>query len=304
MEAADHGVKPVGAGNRHRGPDRVHDAGMAAGRDDDQSAPADQIAGRVLLRVAVEHQLPAAFGFAEMVGNFELGAAGDLLEGIALDIAGGEGAIERQGSLAAHRRNLVRDQRVAVRSTPGQHLRLFPRRRRTGRNPAHMKRLLGTDVEAQVVAHPVPVARHETLQAAIVIAVPVAQDQAVQPCRIDVQQFEIPVQDLRRIAEIEQVPGLMPACRRFEMQREAPFAGERCHMPSGDHPDMLDIDVGVVGFRQKELVAGVDDDPDRQVIDHRRFERNVPVPSHRPCSAAAAGIPDLHVLIGGIGPVR
>ena len=67
---------------------------------------------------------------------------------------------------------------------------------------------------------------HEPIEPAIVIAMPVAQNQAVEPARVEIEQFEVADQHLRRIAEVQQVPGLATGIRRFQMQGQAPLAGE------------------------------------------------------------------------------
>ena len=59
VKPADHGVQLVDVRDRHRGPDRVDDAAMAARRDDDEPAALHDIAGRVLVGVAVGDE-PAA----------------------------------------------------------------------------------------------------------------------------------------------------------------------------------------------------------------------------------------------------
>src|SRR6516165_12506196 len=53
MEAAEHRMKLVDPGDRHRGSDRVEHAAMAAGRDDDQAAPSHDMASSMLIGMAV-----------------------------------------------------------------------------------------------------------------------------------------------------------------------------------------------------------------------------------------------------------
>ena len=83
---------------------------------------------------------------------------------------------------------------------------------------------------------------HETVEPAIVVAVSVTENEPVQPVGVDVEQIEIAVEHLRRIAEIEQVLRLFPCLFGFEMQRQAPFRGKRGHLPPRHLADMLDRD--------------------------------------------------------------
>jgi len=63
------------------------------------------------------------------------------------------------------------------------------------------------------------VLRHEARKPAVVIAMAVTQDQAVEPRRLDIEQAEIAVDDVGRVAEIEQILRRGAALLGFEMQR-------------------------------------------------------------------------------------
>jgi hypothetical protein len=83
--------------------------------------------------------------------------------------------------------------------------------------------LLTTIVEAQIAAHARPMLQKKANHAAEVVAVGVAQDQTVDPARIDVEDIDVAQDDLRRIAESSRYWALLPArtdCR----WRERPHA--------------------------------------------------------------------------------
>ena len=61
-----------------------------------------------------------------------------------------------------------------------------------------------------------------------------AQDQPVEPGRLDAEQRDVAVEDLGRIAGIQHVLRTRPAGARFEMQRKPPFAGQGGHRPARD----------------------------------------------------------------------
>ena len=104
------------------------------------------------------------------------------------------------------------------------------------------------------------------------VAVTVAQDQPVDLRRLDVEELEVAVDDLRRVAEVEHVLGFRAVFHRCEVEREPPFAGERHVRTAGNAPDVLDAHEGVRGPGKKALVARIDHDADRQLIDDGRFE--------------------------------
>jgi hypothetical protein len=104
---------------------------------------------------------------------------------------------------------------------------------------------------------------HEAVESAVVIAVAMAQDQAVDFPGFDAEQPEVAVDDLGRVAEIEHVLRLRAFLDRCEMERQPPFRGESHVGPAGDAPNVLDAHLGVRGLGQKTLVARVDYDAHR-----------------------------------------
>ncbi len=113
----------------------------------------------------------------------------------------------------------------------------------------------------------------EPFEPAEMIAVAVAQDQAVDPARIEVEQFEVADQHLGRVAEIEQILRPGAGLRRFEVQRQAPLAGKGRALMAGDMADMLDADHRVGGIGDEPVVSRVDQHPDREAIDDRGGKR-------------------------------
>ena len=112
------------------------------------------------------------------------------------------------------------------------------------------------------------------------VAVAVAQDEAVNAPRIDAEQVEIAVQDLRRVAEIQQILRLLPGAGRLQVQGQAPFRRERGHLPARNPFQMIDDDVRMGRLRHEAFVFGVDDDPDRQLIDDRGGKGRVSCGTH------------------------
>src|SRR6266478_601988 len=72
MEAAEYGVQLVHAGDRHRGPDGVEHAAMAAGGDDDEASPLHDIARGMLVRMPVGDKSPASLLLGEMIHRSRL----------------------------------------------------------------------------------------------------------------------------------------------------------------------------------------------------------------------------------------
>src|SRR5262249_36995437 len=98
----DDGVHLLDAGDLPRLLHRVDDAAMAAARDDDEAAPLEVEAGRVLVPVLVRHDPALALGGGEMGGVapgavllavFDEGVGDDALDARALDPPGREGLV-------------------------------------------------------------------------------------------------------------------------------------------------------------------------------------------------------------------
>src|SRR5215208_4560824 len=85
--------------------------------------------------------------------------------------------------------------------------------------PFLAKGQVSAGIELDAVAYPVAVALDEADHAAVMVAVRMAEDQAVEFFGLDPQQVEVAVHDLRREAEIEQVLMLLARFGGFEVQR-------------------------------------------------------------------------------------
>src|SRR5262249_30362722 len=113
-----------------------------------------------------------------------------------------ERAIERVGIVAANRFDTRRMKRIPVECTPGG--RLFIARA----HPFLAKGFLAASKQAKIDRYAVAVMRDKARQSAVMVAVPMAEDQAIEPLGLDTKQREIADQDLRRVAKIEEVlPG-------------------------------------------------------------------------------------------------
>src|SRR5579863_8648415 len=97
----------------------------------------------------------------------------------------------------------------------------------------------------------------------------VAQDQPVERACVEIEEGEIAVEDLRRVAEIEEVLRGYAGALRLEMQREAPFAGQGRAFVAADMPCMLDPDGGMLGVGDEAVVIGIDDDAHAEPVDGR-----------------------------------
>ena len=60
--------------------------------------------------------------------------------------------------------------------------------------------------------------QYKSIQAAEVIAMTVAENQTIDRRRIDVEQIEVPVEDLRRVAKVEQVLRFGAGLNRAQVQ--------------------------------------------------------------------------------------
>ena len=110
-------------------------------------------------------------------------------------------------------------------------------------------------------------------QPTVMVAVPVAQNEPVEPLGLEAEQREIAQQHLGGVAKIEQILPGFTRVAGFEMQRQAPFAGQgRVHI-AANAADMLDGDHRVRRLRHELVEHRIDHDPHRQRFHHRRFER-------------------------------
>ena len=144
--------------------------------------------------------------------------------------------------VAAYRRHVLRGQRDAIDRAP--------RDRRGGlADPALLEDVLAADIEREVARHAAAPLRDEARHAAEVVAVAVAEDQAVDPAGIDVEQIEVAVDDLGRVAEVDQVLRLVAGRVGLHVQRQPPLAGERRHLALGHLAHVLDLRELVRRFR-------------------------------------------------------
>ena len=123
-----------------------------------------------------------------------------MLERAALDGAGGEGAVERMGMVAAHGLDLRGGERRPVERAPRGRLGI------ARAQPLLAKHRATAGVELEVVAHLSAVLFHKADHAAVMVAVRMAEDQPVEMLAgFDAEQIEVAQQDFRRVAEIKQV---------------------------------------------------------------------------------------------------
>src|SRR5271166_5348391 len=110
------------------------------------------------------------------------------LKGLTGDVAGREGAAKRLRGLTAHRSDSGGLQRLAVERTPGYRFGAAPF------DPFLAKVGLAAGEEPQLRAHSCPIVGDEAFEPAIVVAMPVAQNQAVDPAGIEIERLEVPDQ--------------------------------------------------------------------------------------------------------------
>src|SRR5215472_16267593 len=189
------------------------------------------------------------------------------LKGLPRNVARRKRSGQRVRDVAAHRADVGSLERLAIEHPPGHRIGAAPL------DPFLAKVGLAAGKEPQVGAHACSIVGDEAFEPAIVVAMPVAQNKAVDPARIEIEQFEVSDQHLGRIAKVQQVPGF-PACLdRFQMQRQAPFAGKGRSLVPVDVANMLDFDHLVRRVGNKAVVNRVDKEPDREAVDDRGCER-------------------------------
>jgi hypothetical protein len=143
--------------------------------DHNQAASPHNIARRMLVWVAVGDQSAAPLGLGEVIGWgwFDQSIGQNPLKRLARYIATGERAIEPMSALAVNRFDFGSLECRSVECSPRG--RLFVARA----DPFLAKGLLPARKQAQIVAHAAPVIRDKACQPAVMVAVPVAEDQAV-----------------------------------------------------------------------------------------------------------------------------
>ena len=124
------------------------------------------------------------------------------------------------GMRTAHGPYLLRGQQHAINRPPRKWV-LFRAK------PFFAKCLFAAHKQRQVIAHVAAVAGDKARHATKMVAVGMAEDQPVHPPHVDAQKIDVAGDDLGREAEIKDVIGLLPRQPRLQMQRQAPFAGQR-----------------------------------------------------------------------------
>src|SRR5271166_6126735 len=156
----------------------------------------------VRMLVGDEPALPLRLGEVILVrGRFALdeGALEHAFEGLTRDAAGRKGAAERVRGVAAYRADLGSFEGFAVERAPrhGAAASLF--------DPLFLKDALATGKQLQIDAHARSVMPDEPFEPAIMVAMSMAQDESIDPRRIDVEQIEVADQHLRGVAKIQQI---------------------------------------------------------------------------------------------------
>src|SRR5215212_10206846 len=104
------------------------------------------------------------------------------------------------------------------------------------------------------------------------IAMGVAEDQAINARGVDVEQVSVAQYNFRRVAEVQHVLRLRARSVGFKMQRKTPFACKRGHLTAWHLADVLDHRERMRALRQEALVARIDDDADSELVNHGRRE--------------------------------
>ena len=71
---------------------------------------------------------------------------------------------------------------------------------------------------------------------------PVAEDQRIDPRRVDLHDLEVVGVDLWGKAKVEQIAPLLAAARRLDVQCQAPLALERLALRCGEKAGALDAE--------------------------------------------------------------
>ena len=165
----------------------------------------------MLVGMRVLEELAAALGLGEMIVLVNHRAAAHLLERTAFDVAGRKRLGEIMRLVAAHGRHMLGGEHLAIDRTPRDRVlgiaeELFP------------EAFFAAIVEAQVAAHARAMLHQEADQAAEMVAVGVAEDQAIDLGGVDVEQIGVAQNDLGRIAEIQHVLCFGAGAVGLEMQ--------------------------------------------------------------------------------------
>jgi hypothetical protein len=168
---------------------------------------AQQLGRRVVAGVAAEPVLH---------GEFHAGIGQHLLDAGALDLAGGEGVADDCGILRQHGLDLARRELAPVQ---GAEIGELARHAVI----AVAEIVLAAGVEGQLRRQHAAVPVEEVKQAAVVVEMPVTDDQRLDLGGVGADQLEVVQQRFGRVAKIEQHGVLLVRPLRFQQQRKAPL---------------------------------------------------------------------------------
>ena len=127
-------------------------------------------------------------------------------------------------------------------------------------------------LEPQILAHFCSARFEKPDQAAVMVEMPVAEDQRIDPRRVDLHDLEVVGVDLWGKAKVEQIAPLLAAARCFDVQCQAPLALERLALRGGGKAGALDAETWAFQRLQKDVVLVVGDLANYDAVDHRRIK--------------------------------
>ena len=162
----------------------------------------------MLVRVLVGGETAQPFCFGEVVDTpariaLDERAFQQAFKGLARDAAGREGAAKRVRGVAANGTDTSSFDRPAVERAPGHRLGAPPL------DPLFVKSGLATCEEPDVGRHVCSVMGDKPLKPTVVVAMPMAQNQAVDTPGIEVKQVEVADQYFGCKSEIQKILGLV-----------------------------------------------------------------------------------------------
>src|SRR5689334_4080113 len=189
METAHDGMNLLHARYLHRLPDRIHDADMTAGGNDDKALVLQVEAGRMLVNVLVGYDLAFHLGRqvmariapgAVLLLEFDERVRQHLLDAVALDLACGEGVTANHDRrLAQHELDVPLGDVAAVEHSGVREVA-------HGAHPdiALAEIVLAAGVDCQLGRHVLAVTIEETEQPAQMVEMTVAHDEGIDLRRI------------------------------------------------------------------------------------------------------------------------
>ncbi len=281
VKAADQRVNLLDAADLLGALQGVDDAGMPARADHYEPAAAEPEAGRVLVPMLVRLRLAGQLVCGEVVVHVGMRVAAEpvldpdldpgvgqhMLDAGARDRAGREGvALDDDRILGQHRLDVERLQLAAVERTEIGEAAVGLAQE------AVAEIVLAAGIEAQILAHLRPPRFEKPDQPAVMVEMPVAEDQRVHLGRVDFQQLEIVGVNIGGEAEIQQIPPLLAASRRFDVQRQAPFAFERLSLRRAAGVGAQHGEAGTFERLQEDVVLVVGDLSHDDAVDDRRLD--------------------------------